>query len=174
MGRSFRAGRIYDPTRTPLVQKKVICFKVRGGVARWRVFDKSVSCHPTESIYPASWMKRRNNVRCASEFNTIKDPSPLCCGSSSWLLAYFACNLLLTIYNKLVLAGDFPFPYTLTAIHCLFATIGSWACLRSGGFTQARLSRRESIIIGLFSAIFTVNILVSNVSLYLSFFPEFV
>ena len=103
-----------------------------------------------------------------------KTPRSFAVGPLSWLLAYFACNLLLTIYNKLVLAGDFPFPYTLTAIHCLFATIGSWGCLWSGGFTQARLSRRESIIIVLFSAIFTVNILVSNVSLYLSFFLEFV
>src|SRR5271154_7200857 len=94
-------------------------------------------------------------------------------GPISWLLAYFACNLVLTIYNKLVLAGDFPFPYTLTAIHCLFATIGSWACLRSGGFSQARLSQRESIIIFLFSAIFTVNILVSNVSLYILLPPRF-
>jgi hypothetical protein len=87
----------------------------------------------------------------------------------SWLLAYFFFNLALTIYNKLVLAGNFPFPYTLTAVHALSGTIGSWICLKQGVFTAARLTRRETIQIVLFSGLYTINIIVSNVSLYAFF-----
>ena len=85
--------------------------------------------------------------------------------SSSWLLAYFFFNLALTIYNKLVLAGNFPFPYTLTAIHALSGTIGSWICLRRGVYTMATLTLRENLHIVLFSGLYTINIIVSNVSL---------
>jgi hypothetical protein len=86
--------------------------------------------------------------------------------SFTWLTAYFVCNLALTIYNKLVLAGDFPFPYTLTAIHCFFGTVGSLVCLKSGVFSQIRLTQRETAIVVLFSVLYTINIIVSNVSLF--------
>lgn len=86
--------------------------------------------------------------------------------SMSWLFAYFFFNLALTIYNKLVLAGNFPFPYTLTAIHALAGTIGSWICLRRGMYTMASLTMRETVHIILFSGLYTINIIVSNVSLY--------
>src|SRR5947207_1190160 len=86
--------------------------------------------------------------------------------SYTWLIAYFAFNLALTIYNKLVLAGSFPFPYTLTAVHCLFGTVGSAICYKKGVFSQARLTKRETILVGLFSGLYTINIIVSNVSLY--------
>ena len=85
--------------------------------------------------------------------------------SFAWLLIYFGLNLALTIFNKLVLAGGFPFPYTLTAIHCLFGTAGSSFCLQRGSFTPAKLSSAENIIIFWFSWLYTVNIIVSNVSL---------
>jgi hypothetical protein len=86
--------------------------------------------------------------------------------SFTWLTAYFVCNLALTIYNKLVLAGDFPFPYTLTAIHCFFGTVGSLVCLKRGVFTQIRLTQSETAIVVLFSVLYTINIIVSNVSLF--------
>jgi hypothetical protein len=88
--------------------------------------------------------------------------------SFSWLSIYFALNLALTIYNKLVLVGGFPFPYTLTAIHCLFGTAGSYVCLQRGVFVQAKLSSEETLLIFLFSWLYAVNIIVSNVSLYAS------
>jgi len=87
--------------------------------------------------------------------------------SFSWLLAYFFFNLALTIYNKLVLAGNFPYPYTLTAIHALSGAIGSWICLQRGLFSMAQLTRKEIVHIILFSGLYTINIVVSNVSLYL-------
>jgi hypothetical protein len=86
--------------------------------------------------------------------------------SYSWLVVYFAFNLVLTIYNKLVLAGGFPFPYMLTTVHCLFGTVGSSICLKNRVFTQARLTQSETIVIGLFSVLYAINIIVSNASLY--------
>jgi hypothetical protein len=86
--------------------------------------------------------------------------------SLSWLIVYFVFNLTLTIYNKLVLAGGFPFPYMLTAVHCLFGTMGSSICLKKGAFIQAQLTWSETLMVGLFSGLYTINIIVSNVSLY--------
>ena len=88
-------------------------------------------------------------------------------GSSyNWLLAYFFFNLALTIYNKLVLNGNFPFPYTLTAIHAFCGAIGSWICLERNVFSMPQLTARESIQIILFSVLYAINIITSNVSLY--------
>jgi hypothetical protein len=94
--------------------------------------------------------------------------------SSVWLLVYFVFNLALTIYNKLVLASSFPFPYTLTAVHCLFGTVGSSLCLERGVFTQVPLTKRESILVILFSGLYAINIIVSNVSLYVSIETELI
>lgn len=88
-------------------------------------------------------------------------------GSSyNWLLAYFFFNLALTIYNKVVLNGNFPFPYTLTAVHAFCAAIGSWLCLEQHVFSMPQLRARESVQIILFSVLYTINIITSNVSLY--------
>ena len=40
-----------------------------------------------------------------------------------WLLLYFGFNLALTLFNKIILV-QFPFPYTLTAVHAFWGTIG--------------------------------------------------
>lgn len=52
-----------------------------------------------------------------------------------WLALYFAFNLGLTLYNKIVL-GRFPYPYTLTALHALCGTLGSWGCMRRRVFVS--------------------------------------
>jgi len=91
-------------------------------------------------------------------------------GSSyNWLLAYFFFNLALTIYNKLVLNGNFPFPYTLTAVHAFCAAIGSWLCLERNVFSMPQLKKSESVQIILFSVLYTINIVTSNVSLYIPY-----
>jgi hypothetical protein len=92
-------------------------------------------------------------------------PRPSLRSSYAWLFAYFFFNLALTIYNKFVLAGNFPFPYTLTAVHALSGSIGSYICWKRGVFTLATLSTRETVQIILFSGLYTINIVVSNVSL---------
>jgi len=89
-------------------------------------------------------------------------------GSFAWLSTYFRLNLALTIYNKLVLAREFPFLYALTAIHCICGTAGCSFYLQRGMFMTAKLSSMEHIIIFWFSWLYTVNIIVSYVSLYSS------
>ena len=121
---------------------------------------------------------------------------------SLWLALYFFFNLSLTLYNKSVLI-HFPFPYTLTAIHALCGTIGTWLLLRyqAGGWRAVlglspankkrrkrsptasekdgeelgpgvpRLNTKESIVLFLFSILYTINIVVSNASLRLVTVP---
>lgn len=89
---------------------------------------------------------------------------------SCWLALYFAFNLGLTLFNKLVLQG-FPFPWTLTAIQMLSGTIGTQIALQRGVFTQARLTAKENGIMIMFSGLYTINIAVSNLSLHLVSVP---
>lgn len=88
----------------------------------------------------------------------------------AWLLLYFFFNLLLTLSNKSVLIG-FPFPYTLTALHALFSTIGGMWLRWLGLYTHKRLSRRHELILSGFSVLYAVNIAVSNLSLNLVTVP---
>ena len=81
-----------------------------------------------------------------------------------WLLAYFLSNLGLTLYNKSVL-GYFPFPYTLSALHALAGSLGTAALARSGAFMPVVLTWRQTNTLVAFSMLYSVNILVSNVSL---------
>ena len=81
-----------------------------------------------------------------------------------YLSGYFALNLTLTIYNKALLGG-FKFPWLLTAIHCTCVSIGCSALLSRGWFTLTELSRTHNFILLAFSALFTLNIAISNVSL---------
>ncbi|GAA6027386.1 hypothetical protein JCM8097_007817 [Rhodosporidiobolus ruineniae] len=89
---------------------------------------------------------------------------------TAWLVLYFAFNLGLTLFNKLVLQG-FPFPWTLTAIQMLSGTIGTQIALQQGYFTQARLTTKENGIMFMFSGLYTINIAVSNLSLHLVSVP---
>jgi len=56
-------------------------------------------------------------------------------GEPFWLLLYFFFNLALTLFNKMVLV-KFPFPYTLTAIHALFGSIGCYILHERGVFVR--------------------------------------
>ncbi|GAA5970405.1 hypothetical protein JCM3765_005686 [Sporobolomyces pararoseus] len=89
---------------------------------------------------------------------------------AAWLMLYFAFNLGLTLFNKLVLQG-FPFPWTLTAIQMLSGTIGTQIALSMGFFTQARLTTKENGVMLAFSGLYTINIAVSNLSLHLVSVP---
>jgi|SRR6266542_3540938 len=83
-----------------------------------------------------------------------------------WLSLYFFLNLALTLYNKAVMQlYDFPFPWTLTGVHALCGAIGSYLFYWFGIFTPARLNERESMVMLLFSVLYTINIAISNVSL---------
>ncbi|RSL67207.1 hypothetical protein CEP54_003400 [Fusarium duplospermum] len=82
----------------------------------------------------------------------------------AWLGTYFFFSLLLTLYNKLVL-GMFHFPWLLTFLHASFASAGTYVMMQLGYFKLSRLGRRENLALVAFSALFTANIAVSNLSL---------
>ncbi|KAJ7130270.1 TPT-domain-containing protein [Mycena epipterygia] len=83
---------------------------------------------------------------------------------------YFFFNLGLTLYNKGVLVR-FPFPYTLSALHALFGTIGGTLLAKHGYFVPSRLNLRETVVLVAFSVLYAINIVVSNVSLQLVTIP---
>ncbi|KAJ7507185.1 hypothetical protein B0H11DRAFT_1970631 [Mycena galericulata] len=87
-----------------------------------------------------------------------------------WLAMYFCFNLGLTLYNKGVLVR-FPFPYTLSALHALFGTIGGTWLATNGHFVPSRLSPRKAVVLVTFSILYAINIVVSNVSLQLVTVP---
>ncbi|KAG0183360.1 UAA transporter [Apophysomyces sp. BC1021] len=81
-----------------------------------------------------------------------------------WLALYFVLNLSLTLYNKAILL-DFRYPWTLTAIHTLCGSLGCYILYIVGVFTPAKLSENESMVMLIFSVLYTINIAISNVSL---------
>lgn len=89
---------------------------------------------------------------------------------SFYLALYFTLNLGLTLYNKSVLI-HFPFPYTLSAIHALCGSIGTFVLVRSRNAPPPKLNVRETCILLAFSFLYTINIIVSNVSLGLVTVP---
>lgn len=103
-----------------------------------------------------------------------KSPSFLNMGFISpqtyWITLYFAFNLVLTLYNKGVLM-HFPFPYSLTALHALFGSVGGFLLMHYGTYIPAQLSFHDHVSLALFSVLYAVNIAVSNVSLHLVTVP---
>ncbi|RDB23391.1 GDP-mannose transporter GONST5 [Hypsizygus marmoreus] len=89
---------------------------------------------------------------------------------TTYLVLYFTLNLSLTLYNKSLLI-NFPFPYTLSAIHALCGSIGSLILVKAGAVPPPRLTVQETLVLLAFSGLYTVNIIVSNVSLGLVTVP---
>jgi hypothetical protein len=83
---------------------------------------------------------------------------------------YFCFNLSLTLYNKGVLVS-FPFPYTLSALHALFGTLGGALLAQRGCFAPSRLTLGGTGVLMAFSVLYAINIVVSNVSLQLVTVP---
>lgn len=89
-----------------------------------------------------------------------------------WLALYFVANLVLTLHNKYVMAiYNFRFPWALTGIHCLCGTVGCYLLYLFGVFRPSKLSQRDNLIMFAFSALYTINIAVSNISLNLVTVP---
>ena len=110
--------------------------------------------------------KRTWLLSCGSCFRLVRLRS----GPAICLSLYFGFNLGLTLYNKSLLI-HFPFPYTLSAIHALCGSIGCIALTRAGSSPPPRLNFRETLILLAFSVLYTINIVVSNVSLDLVTVP---
>ncbi|CAO3590790.1 unnamed protein product [Absidia cylindrospora] len=89
-----------------------------------------------------------------------------------WLGLYFFFNLTLTLYNKVILSlFDFPYPWTLTAVHTLCGAIGSFMFWKADLFTPTQLGDCENMVMLMFSVLYTINIAISNVSLNLVSVP---
>lgn len=99
-----------------------------------------------------------------------KDKPSFSSTKTFWVVLYFCFNLGLTLYNKGVLVS-FPFPYTLTAIHAFFGTLGGVILLGNGSFHTVALTGPETLLIVAFSVLYSVNIVVSNISLHLVTIP---
>lgn len=67
--------------------------------------------------------------------------------------------------------GNFPFPYSLTAVHAFSGAVGCAILHWMGFFTVSRLTTTENLVLVLFSFLFTINIAISNVSLGLVTVP---
>lgn len=87
-----------------------------------------------------------------------------------WLVSYFILNLVLTLYNKVLLVS-FPYPYTLTATHALFGLVGG-TCLRLRAVYRPKsLWGSDYILLVAFSFLYSINIAISNASLDLVTVP---
>ncbi|KAI1792421.1 TPT-domain-containing protein [Ganoderma leucocontextum] len=87
-----------------------------------------------------------------------------------WIGLYFTLNLCLTLYNKGVLVR-FPYPYTLTAVHAMFGSIGGHMLKERGAYTPARLTTEGYAVLAAFSVLYSANIAISNLSLQLVTIP---
>lgn len=109
-------------------------------------------------------------INSPSVSQTQSSNPPWSDSTAFWLGLYFAFNLGLTLFNKIVLV-NFPFPYTLTGLHALSGCAGCYIALERGHFTPARLTSKENLIMTAFSVLYTINIAVSNLSLQLVTVP---
>ncbi|KAH9027448.1 TPT-domain-containing protein [Lactarius hengduanensis] len=76
-----------------------------------------------------------------------------------WLGSYFILNLVLTLYNKILLVS-FPYPYTLTAVHAIFGLVGG-TCLRLQKVYQPKsLWGSDYVLLLAFSLLYSINIAV--------------
>jgi hypothetical protein len=78
---------------------------------------------------------------------------------------YFLLSLVLTLQSKMLL-GKFAFPYLLTAMHTGMTAVGCYGLMLNGYIKPTRLGTRENVVLLAFSSLFTINIAISNVSLY--------
>lgn len=152
------------------------------GWVRDRVFPT-----PRQMAYSTGKEHRPNlhtPSKSAQSGQNMRSPNP-----AFWIVLYFTLNLSLTLYNKYVLI-HFPFPYTLTALHALCGTVGTCIMLHLVGMGKPsaspgekelttkssvspipNLTLKETVVVLLFSMLYTVNIVVSNASLKLVTVP---
>ncbi|KAG6905580.1 hypothetical protein DXG01_001863, partial [Tephrocybe rancida] len=129
---------------------------------------------PNELPQPTSPTRRKGKARRRSWLNSalanFQRSRFVIVHPTAYLALYFTLNLSLTLYNKSLLIS-FPFPYTLSALHALCGCIGSFILVQTGSTPVPRLNAHETLILLAFSGLYTVNIIVSNVSLGLVTVP---
>ncbi|VDB96687.1 unnamed protein product [Peniophora sp. CBMAI 1063] len=111
---------------------------------------------PLPTISPTS---SRADFFAPQQTGHIRRASP-----AIFLALYLALNLALTLHNKLVLSS-FPYPLTLTALHCASAAAGCLFLRRRGFYVPKDLDGGERLVVGLFGVLYAANVAVSNASL---------
>ncbi|KAG6841052.1 hypothetical protein C0991_002261 [Blastosporella zonata] len=128
---------------------------------------------PLELPQPTSPIRRKARFRRHNWLASVVacfQQSRLLVHPTAYLALYFSLNLGLTLYNKSLLIS-FPFPYTLSALHALCGSIGSLILVRAGSTPVPKLNFHETLILLAFSSLYTINIIVSNLSLGLVTVP---
>ncbi|RPD61549.1 TPT-domain-containing protein [Lentinus tigrinus ALCF2SS1-7] len=121
-------------------------------------------------VAPSALVASKSNLAARRTQKKIIPRRRLADSQVSWLSLYFAFNLGLTLYNKSVLVR-FPYPYTLTAVHALFGSIGGYILRQRNVYTPAQLNFKSYVVLAAYSVLFAVNIAVSNLSLQLVTIP---
>lgn len=88
----------------------------------------------------------------------------------TYLALYFLLNLSVTLSNKALLRIA-SYPWLLTFSHTFATSIGCTILLATGQMRLSKLTMRDNFVLIAFSALFTVNIAISNVSLALVSVP---
>jgi hypothetical protein len=81
-------------------------------------------------------------------------------GGATWLSAWLALNVGLTLLNKAVFSfGAFNFPLTLSALHMLITGVLSWICVHHLKLFpyNPNIDSRGQIYLFLFSFIFSIK-----------------
>jgi hypothetical protein len=90
-------------------------------------------------------------------------------GGATWLGAWLALNVGLTLLNKAVFSfGAFNFPLTLSALHMLITGVLSWICVHHLKLFpyNPNIDRRGQIYLFLFSFIFSIKYTIRPASLF--------
>jgi len=143
--------------------------KTGHGVLPLPVLSSSSQCRLCAGLTFGVWKEVRHSSALVFRF--------ICAGVSGisdyqafWLFLYFVLNLVLTLYNKVLLV-TYPYPYTLTAIHALFGLAGSTFLRLRKVYEPRSLCGSDHVVIVAFSILYSVNIAISNASLGLVTVP---
>lgn len=118
--------------------------------------DEDSTGLPLPTISPTT---SRNDFYAPQRAGRARQTSP-----ALYLTLYLGLNLALTLHNKLVLSS-FPYPLTLTALHCASTAAGCLFLRRRGLYVPKVLDNGETVIVGLFAVLYAANVAVSNASL---------
>ncbi|KAI9719985.1 MAG: hypothetical protein M1812_003110 [Candelaria pacifica] len=88
----------------------------------------------------------------------------------NYLALYFLFNICLTLFNKTLMIA-FPYPYLLTSLHAAFGCLGCSVLLKRRYFKLNQQSMRSMLALYAFSVLYTINIVVSNISLHMVTIP---
>lgn len=147
--------------------------------------DRSDMESRTEEIHELLDKDERDvEAQSASTQTTTATPLEYTVSTSrklTFLGLYFLLNLSVTLSNKALLRQvriyfireqailltivQASYPWLLTFSHTLATSIGCTILLATGQMRLSKLTLRENLILIAFSALFTVNIAISNVSL---------